>query len=566
MTNLMIQYHFLLFTLNSTLSITSKLEGREGRFEGKGAHPNIKCMRSLDCLFRSKRPSLVISYFLPHYNSCYNPSITECNQARTTSPTKHRKGNIFRMEQRVETREPEEQAWQITQAQEIVRTALQTTYGLTLLNSVLSDNAGQAVLDLLRTLTAAEPEPVAIAAAYTRAFRELARTTYEETTPALADAWQAYLVARLIDDHNLWSQLVEREHTTQMTPALHAQIQRDLRALQRLFQLDAETLWKLTCALIAPTLPTLRDAWVPWIDLAPALKADHRPRVALAYRIAESSDWTELIAPLEHYWSRHGTGSLARYRVLRWLSQEQQLTGIAHADNILLTGLIGQQRQQQRLTTNIEHFLAGLPAQDMLLYGAPGTGKSSTIKALVNTYAEQGLRLVEVRKEDLTDLSRITALLCERAPHFLVFIDDLSFEEHETAYKALKVLLEGTAEARPANVLICATTNRLNLVRENFSERGKPTDDVHWRDSMDEKFSLVHRFGLRVTFNTPDQEQYLQIATNVARQRGITLPEETLRTRALQWEHQHVGRSGRLARQFVDELEAELHEAARRQA
>ncbi len=470
------------------------------------------------------------------------------------------------MEQRVEVYELEEQTWQITQTQEIVRTALQTTYGLTLLNGVLSDHTGQAVLSLLHTITTAEPDPVAIAAAYTRAFRELAQVAYEETTPNLADAWQAYLVARMIDDSNLWSQLIERKHTTHITSALHAQVQRDLRALQRLFQIDAEMVWKLTCALITPTLPALRDAWAPWIDLAPALKADNQPREALAYRIAESDDWTELVAPLEYYWSRHGTGSLAHYRVLRWLNQQQQLTGITHADKIQLTGLVGQQRQQQRLTTNVERFLAGLPAHDILLYGAPGTGKSSTIKALVNVYAEQGLRLVEVRKEDLSDLPRITALLRERAPRFLLFIDDLSFEEHETAYKALKVLLEGTAEARPANVLICATTNRLNLVRENFSERGKPTDDVHWRDSMDEKFSLVHRFGLRVTFNTPDQEQYLQIATNVARQRGITLPEETLRTRALQWEHQHVGRSGRLARQFVDELEAELHEAARHQA
>jgi predicted AAA+ superfamily ATPase len=117
---------------------------------------------------------------------------------------------------------------------------------------------------------------------------------------------------------------------------------------------------------------------------------------------------------------------------------------------------VGQERQQARLTKNIERFLAGLPAQDMLLYGPPGTGKSSTVKALVNGYADQGLRLVEVSKEDLGDLPVVVAQLRERAPHYLLFIDDLSFEEHETAYKALKVLLEGTAEARPANVLICA--------------------------------------------------------------------------------------------------------------
>jgi predicted AAA+ superfamily ATPase len=120
------------------------------------------------------------------------------------------------------------------------------------------------------------------------------------------------------------------------------------------------------------------------------------------------------------------------------------------------------------------------------------------------------------------------------------------------------MLLEGTAEARPANVLIYATTNRLNLIRESFSDRGKPTEDVNWRDTMDEKQSLAHRFGLRVTFIAPDQERYVRIATGLARQRGITLSDEELRDRALQWERQHVGRSGRVARQFVDELEAEL--------
>ncbi len=163
-----------------------------------------------------------------------------------------------------------------------------------------------------------------------------------------------------------------------------------------------------------------------------------------------------------------------------------------------------------------------------------------------------------MRKEYLGDLPQIVSQLRDRAPRFLLFIDDLSFEEHEIEYKVLKMLLEGTAEARPANVLVYATTNRMNLVREYFTDRGKPTEDVNWRDTMEEKQSLAHRFGLRVTFMSPDQERYLNIALGLARQRGIALSEETVRERALQWERQHIGRSGRVARQFVDELEAEL--------
>jgi hypothetical protein len=306
-------------------------------------------------------------------------------------------------------------------------------------------------------------------------------------------------------------------------------------------------------------MPTLRDAWTPWCDLAPQQSdPPTHARDTLAARIALCSDWAELVEPLEEHWARHGTGPQAHYHVLRWLAAERQFVGIAHPDAVQLAGLVGQERQQARLTKNIKRFLAGLPAQDMLLYGPPGTGKSSTVKALVNGYADQGLRLVEVSKEDLGDLPVVVAQLRERAPHYLLFIDDLSFEEHETAYKALKVLLEGTAEARPANVLICATSNRLNLIRENFSDRGKPTEDVNWRDTMDEKHSLAHRFALRVTFMSPDQQQYLRIVQTLVQQRGLEFPLEELQERALQWERQHTGRSGRVARQFIDDLEAEL--------
>ncbi len=440
-----------------------------------------------------------------------------------------------------------------------VLTALQAVHGITLLHNVLEDSAGQAALDLLQLLVTPEPDVVSTAIAYSHAFRELATAVNIDTTPILSDAWQAYLVARLIDDNNLWSSLVERAGASSVSSSLRAQAQRDLRALHLLFQLDAQMLWKLTCDIVVPVLPILSDAWAPWYDLVPLDEGEIRnARNDLAYQAAESTDWSTLVEPLEAYWSRHGTGPLARYRVLRWQGIEEGLHGIAHPDPIQLNNLIGYEREQSLLKSNTERFLAGLPAHDVLLYGAPGTGKSSTVKALVNTYADRGLRLVEVRKEYSSDLPKIAAQLRGRAPRFLLFIDDLSFEEHETEYKMLKMLLEGTAEARPANVLIYATTNRINLIRENFSERGKPSEDVNWRDSMDEKQSLAHRFGLRVTFSTPDQQRYLKIVTGLAQQRGLTLPEETLQERALRWERQHVGRSGRLARQFIDDLEAEL--------
>lgn len=444
--------------------------------------------------------------------------------------------------------------------QTAIQTALEAVYGIALLRGVLEDEAGRAMLMLLLALVESEPDEAAVAAAYSQTFNALANSANgREMISGIPDAWQAYLVTRILDDTNPWSIQAERAGTAGIAPAIREQAGRDLRALRLLFDLTAQMIWDVTRNTVATAMPGLQDAWVPWYNLAPPGPSQRllSARDAFGHRMIECEDWYALVEPLTKHWTQHGTGPFAYYHVLRWQGRTEGLAGIAHPDPNQLSGLIGYEREQALLQANLERFLHGLPAHDAVLYGAPGTGKSSTVKALVNAHANQGLRLVELRKEQVEDLPWLIAQLRDRAPRFLVFIDDLSFEAHETEYKALKVLLEGAAEARPHNVLIYATTNRLNLIREQFSERGKPGDDVHWRDTMEEKHSLVARFGLRVTFATPDQERYLKIAVTLAHQRGLRLPEEELRARALQWERQHTGRSGRLARQFVDELEAE---------
>jgi predicted AAA+ superfamily ATPase len=197
------------------------------------------------------------------------------------------------------------------------------------------------------------------------------------------------------------------------------------------------------------------------------------------------------------------------------------------------------------------------------LYGLPGTGKSSTVKAILNEYADKGLRLVELAKEDLKELPVVLNALGDRGLRFILFVDDLSFEEHEVEYKSLKALLEGSVEEPPENIRLYATSNRRNLIRERFSERDE-TDDVHARDTMQEKLSLAARFGLRLTFPAPDQRRYLEIVAGLVRERGIKIPEGELRERAVLWDRWHAGRSGRTARQFVDELEAEIFESRRK--
>ena len=469
---------------------------------------------------------------------------------------------------------------------ESLSAALDAVRGLTLLRGVPDDAAGRALLALLVALAAPEPDAATVAAAYSHAFRALATVATDEGLAGVRDAWQAHLVARLLDDDNPWSAQAETARSrraraadhghdrvafsapdpdaTLVGPGLLAAARGELRALRLLYDLDAVTVWRLARDAVAPSMPVLGDAWVPWRDLSPppAAHSKSNPRSVMALRLVEASDWGALAGELTSYWARHGAGALARYHVLRWEGRAEGLRPVAYPEEARLDGLVGYEREQGLLTANIERFLAGLPAQHALLYGPPGTGKSSTVKAIANRYAPRGLRLVELRKGDVGDLPAITAAVRGRAPYFLLYVDDLSFEEHETEYKVLKALLEGTAEARPDNMLLYATTNRRNLVRETFAERGAPGDDVHGRDTMGEKISLAARFGLRVTFPAPDQERYVAIARGLAQQRGLTplqISDDELRRRALLWERQRPGRSGRTARQFVDDLEAELH-------
>jgi len=328
---------------------------------------------------------------------------------------------------------------------------------------------------------------------------------------------------------------------------LAEQARRDLRTLQELFGLEAEIMLRM----VEDAVPGLSGVWVPWRDTG--LADGESPRHAVARKLAAADEWGDCTELLADHYARHGAGSFGRYRAFRW--GRDGLQAVPAPDPVRLVELVGYEREREPMLRNTERFLAGLPARHVLLCGLPGTGKSSTVKAVLNEYVDRGLRLVEVAKEDLGALPRVLETLRGRGPRFVLFVDDLSFEEHEVEYKSLKALLEGSIERPPENVRVYATSNRRNLVRERFSER---EDDVHARDTTEEKLSLAARFGLRVTFPTPDQQRYLVIVTGLVSQRGIVIPEEELIERAILWDRWHAGRSGRTARQFVDELEAEL--------
>jgi len=418
--------------------------------------------------------------------------------------------------------------------------------GLAVLRGVLASPAARDFVSLLGALAAERPEPTAVAANFGRLWEELA----VEAGDLLPDAWQSHLAGRLLDEENPFSLGAERR---ELSPTVVEQTRRDLTTLQILFDLDAGTL----LGLIEAAVPELEGVWTPWRDSEADAGKSRRgePRRDLALKLAAAADWGDLTETLAGHYATHGAGPFGGHRAFRW--KDGGLRAVPRPDPVRLSGLIGYEKEREPLLRNTERLLAGLPSHHALLYGLPGTGKSSTVKAVLNEYADSGLRLVELAKEDLGELPAVLEVLRGRGQRFILFIDDLSFEEHEVEYKALKALLEGSVEEPPGNVRLYATSNRRNLIRERFSDR-EEGDDVHARDTMQEKLSLAARFGLRITFPTPDQKRYLEIVFGLVKERGLKIPGEELKERALLWDRWHAGRSGRTARQFVDELEAEL--------
>lgn len=280
---------------------------------------------------------------------------------------------------------------------------------------------------------------------------------------------------------------------------------------------------------------------------------------ALCHGLETAADEQEMFSLLTDYYRQYGFGIFAMNRAFRVQrrSSEVEFLPISNVDRVMLDDLLGYETQKRELRRNTEAFLNGKHANNVLLYGDAGTGKSTSIKALIHEYYDRGLRMIEIYKHQFRDLSAVLAQIKNRNYRFIIFIDDLSFEENEVEYKFLKAVIEGGVETRPDNVLIYATSNRRHLIRETWNDR---TDmehhgDIHRSDTMEEKLSLAGRFGVTINYNAPTPREFQEIVRVLAARQGIDMEEKALLALANTWEVRHGGFSGRVAQQFVHYLE-----------
>lgn len=280
----------------------------------------------------------------------------------------------------------------------------------------------------------------------------------------------------------------------------------------------------------------------------------------LSREIEKASDGTDMYRIVTAFYKRYGVGMFGLNKAFR-VSPNLEVTGellesITTTGDMKLDDLIGYESQKKRLQENTEAFVNGRKANNVLLYGDAGTGKSTSIKAILNQYYDQGLRMIEVYKHEFKYLQRIIAQIKNRNYKFIIYMDDLSFEEFEIEYKYLKAVIEGGLEVKTDNVLIYATSNRRHLIRETWQDRpDNISDDMHQNDTVQEKLSLSARFGLSIGYFRPSHQEYVKIIQELAhRHPEIKMTDEELRAGAVQWEMSHSGISGRAAQQYINSL------------
>lgn len=391
----------------------------------------------------------------------------------------------------------------------------------------------------------------------TRVFGQVKRILMTATDYGFNEnLWQNYLTFVLIMDENPFSLTCEKIGASEGASANHF-AKNDFQAFYELFHYDFGPLEQALGIDCFSELSDYRAISKP--ELMYNKNVSEKVRT-LSYTLAVAKDADEFFDGITGFYRDYGVGMFGLNKAFRIYCPENstrvEFKAINNMDQVVLDDLIGYEIQKKKLVDNTKAFVEGRKANNVLLFGDSGTGKSTSIKAIVNEFYDQGLRMIEIYKHQFASLSNVIAQIKNRNYRFIIYMDDLSFEEFEIEYKFLKAVIEGGVETKPENILIYATSNRRHLIKENWSDRNDVTvqNGMHQSDTMEEKLSLVHRFGVTINYSKPNQKEYFNIAIQLARRLGVTLSDDEICAEANKWELSHGGISGRTAQQFANYL------------
>lgn len=351
----------------------------------------------------------------------------------------------------------------------------------------------------------------------------------------------AYLLDQILCDENIFTVAAAKMPFQDIPKHIATAATLDLTLLWELAEIDSNTV-KQKILSVFPEQAAL-------IHALPGYAND------LCHSPQPITDWGNAIAQIAAYHQHNGVSVYAKYYAF-YLSDKQKIVPVKKFTAMNLEGLKKYELQKQQIVDNTVSFLRGKPANNVLLYGDRGTGKSSTVNAILNDFHQEGLRMIQVKKEDILYLNSILKVIGEIPLRFIIFIDDLTFNENDECFNTLKAVLEGSLNGMPKNVLIYATTNRRHLIKETFS--GREGNELHASDTRDENASLADRFGLTITFTKPNLNDFLEIVCEIAKDRNLPIEEAELRKGANIFAMRKASRSGRIARQYVDYVEGRL--------
>lgn len=363
--------------------------------------------------------------------------------------------------------------------------------------------------------------------------------------------WHSYLTWLLVNNENVFSHASEIRG--EVDGSINALVEHDYEIFRELYALNFEALEE---KLGAHCFFMIAD-YVNAPQSSKVFNERIRDRICeLSEKLAGAKDVHEFKEDMTSFYKDFGVGKLGLHKAFRVAHDEDgvQIVPITKIAHVHLDDLVGYELAKKKLIENTEAFVQGRKANNCLLFGDAGTGKSSSIKGILNEYYDQGLRIIEVYKHQFQDLNDVIAQVKNRNYRFIIYMDDLSFEEFEIEYKFLKAVIEGGVETKPDNILIYATSNRRHLIKETWNDRNdmESSNGLHRSDTIEEKMSLVNRFGCQISYSKPSNKEYYNIVIGLAKKNELDMSEEELMAEANKWELSHGGISGRTAQQFIN--------------